>query len=173
MVVGGIPYQPNYGRHIDGFVQDCSIPSALAVEILQCCTDPIFTWHVLRCPSVAATPTSVGMSTMMATHGTVTGSLWPSRLSPLKNRVDAAMMSWKYGTTTVRKVLSMKHAEGFGIGRACFGFVVVSVPVDSCGSFTPILHGCFAGTYTSIIVGGVGGVILWSGGHLQPFWRVL
>ena len=28
-------------KHIDGFVQDCSISSALAMEILQSCTKPL------------------------------------------------------------------------------------------------------------------------------------
>ena len=36
-------YNPHY---VDGLVQDCSIPSALAMEILQSCTKPFI--HILR-----------------------------------------------------------------------------------------------------------------------------
>ena len=77
----------NAGVFIKSFFrQGCNISPKLTY---------IFTWQVLRFMSVAATPMSVGWSTMMATHGTVIGSPWPSPQFPSKTRVDAAMTSWK------------------------------------------------------------------------------
>ena len=40
MVIAEAQYIISYELCIDGFVQDCSISSALAVELLQSCTEP-------------------------------------------------------------------------------------------------------------------------------------
>ena len=38
-------------RHADGFVQDCSISGALAMEILQSCAKPLISMHLRSCLS--------------------------------------------------------------------------------------------------------------------------